>query len=193
MPERLTPTELLELTKKHFLDTFAQKEKPIYSYLPQHVHQVATWAERILTTQPEANSQVVRLAVWLHDIGHVLGQEDTDHAVKSEVESKRFLTENGLDTKTIEAVAHCVRAHRNRDIPPSTPEAKIIAAADSASHFTDINYIIHCQEGIKTYALEKLERDYRDVGLISGLQEQLTPLYQAWKQLLAVFPETKKD
>jgi len=189
-PEHLIPKEtVLEQARQHFLETFARRENPVYPYLPRHVNQAEGWAERILADYPRADRQVVMLSIWLHDVGWAIGENDVDHAIKSETEANRFLAEKGVPPETVARVAHCVRAHRNRDVQPETLEAKIVAAADSASHFTDINYIVHCADGIKDYALDKLERDYRDVGLLPGLQERLTPLYLAWKQLLTVFPD----
>jgi len=51
-----------------------------------------------------------------------------------------------------------------------------------------LSSIVHCGDGHKDYALGKLERDYRDISLIPGLKEKLTPLYEAWKPLLEAFP-----
>lgn len=180
--------KVIEEAKAHFLRAFEERE-PIYPYLPRHVAEVGKWAERILQDYPGADEEVVRLSVWLHDIGHTTGDREIDHAVQSEVESRSFLSKMGLDSEIIEQVAHCVRSHRCRDIQPETIEAKILVAADSASHMTDINYIVHASDGLKKYALEKLERDYKDIGLFSELQEELTPLYEAWKQLLSAYPD----
>jgi len=188
--EALAPKDTIEeQAKQHFAKFFSKRENPIYPYLPRHVDQAEKWANIILADYPEADRRVVILAIWLHDIGWAIGEDSLDHAVKSEEETFRFLTDNGLSPETVSKVAHCVRAHRNRNIHPETLEAKIVAAADSASHFTDINYIVHVTDGIKDYALGKLERDYKDIGLLPGLQEKLTPLYLAWKQLLSVFPD----
>lgn len=175
--------------REHFLEMFSKRENPVYLYLPRHVEQAAKWTERILVDYPYADRQVVMLSIWLHDIGWAIKEDDIDHAVRSETEVIRFLPEIGVSQSRVARVAHCVRAHRNRDIQPETLEARIVVAADSASHFTDINYVVHCTDGIKDYALGKLERDYRDVGLLPGLQEELAPLYLAWKELLTVFPD----
>lgn len=80
----------------------------------------------------------------------------------------------------INEIAHCVRAHRCKDM------------ADSASHFTDINYIVHLtsQESDydRHYVEDKIERDYRDIGIFPELKKELTPIYKAWKKLIKVFP-----
>lgn len=180
--------ELVEKTKAHFLKTFKNKKDPLYAYLPKHVAEAEKWADKILQKYPEADEGIIFLSVWLHDIGQATGDGDKDHAVKSETETRRFLSKLGLAPEKIEKVAHCVRAHRCKDVQPETLEARILAAADSASHMTDICYIDMASEKSKEAALEKLERDYRDANLLLGLREEITPLYKAWKKLLNAFP-----
>lgn len=89
----------------------------------------------------------------------------------------------------IEKVAHCVRAHRCNDVQPDTIEAKILAVADSASHLIDGPYIHMGKRVGKEEVIAKLERDYRDIGLLPNIKKELTPLYKAWKNLLEILPE----
>lgn len=180
---------MINKAKSYFLKTFKKKKNPIYPYLPRHVTEVEKWTKKILQNYPKADKKVVLLAVWLHDIGHVVRGQSDDHAVKSEAEARRFLSGLKISSEMIEKVAHCVRAHRCREVQPRSLEAKILAVSDSASHLTDFNYLVHIQDGERDYALGKLERDYRDVGLLPNLKNELTPLYKAWKQLLEVYPE----
>jgi HD superfamily phosphodiesterase len=179
----------LKKTKKCFLEAI-KNGKPIYDFFPRHVAEVEKWAKRILKNFPHADEEVVLLSVWLHDIGQADGDYSQDHAIKSEKEARRFLSSLKLPSEKINQIAHCVRAHRNKDIKPKTLEAKIVAAADSASHMTDINYLVMLQDGIsKKEVLEKLDRDYRDIKLIPQLKRGLEPLYFAWKKLLEIYPE----
>ena len=188
--------EIIEKTKQHFLDTIkATDPASMYPYLPRHVIEVEKWAKKLLQKHPEADKEITLLSVWLHDIGQAIGNKDDDHAVKSGDEANRFLPELGLDKERIEKVFHCVRAHRCKDVQPETIEAKILAVADSATHMTDINYIVHLSDKSgnwgrsKEWVLEKLERDYRDIGLFPEFQKEIRPLYEAWKQLLNVYPD----
>ncbi len=181
--------EMIEKAKLHFLESFKRKKNPIYYYLPKHVAEAEKWAKKILQKYPEADKEIVLLSVWLHDIGQATGDNDNDHAVESEIETKRFLAEIGMKPEKVEKVAHCVRAHRCKDVQPETLEAKLLAAIDSVSHMTDFCYIDMTSEKSKELTLEKLERDYRDIGLFPELQKQITPLYEAWKKLLSVYPD----
>jgi len=182
--------KFVNLAKQHFLSTFGKADPNIilYSYLPKHVAECEKWARRVLKNHSEANQEIVLLAAWLHDIGQAFSPKDEDHAVKSEREARRFLSEIKYPSNLLDKVAHCVRSHRNKDVQPETIEAKIMAAADSASHMTDICYIDMAQNAGKDVVLSKIERDYRDVGFFSDLKEEITPLYHAWKQLINIFP-----
>jgi len=180
--------KIIDKAKSHFLRTFKKDRSPIYPYLTRHVVEVEKWAKKILRNHQEGDEEVVLLSVWLHDIGMAIGNKNEDHAVKSEIETRRFLSKMELSPEKIEKVAHGVRAHRCKDVQPKSLEAKILAAADSVSHMTEINYIVHLSDGLRDYALAKLERDYRDAGLFPELQKEITPLYKAWKKLLSVYP-----
>lgn len=181
--------KLVLQARKHFLVTFNKTKNPIYLYLPRHVAMVEKWARNILFDHPEINKNVLLMSVWLHDIGLLFWDKGKDHAIKSETETKRFLLEIGIKPEIINEVAHCVRAHRGRDVPPESLEAKILAAADSASHLTDFNYLVQMSQGQRDYTLGKLERDYRDICVFPKLKKELTPLYLAWKKLLAAYPD----
>ncbi|WP_339105189.1 HD domain-containing protein [Haloterrigena salinisoli] len=100
-----------------------------------HVQRVETLAETLLDRYPtdEIDGQVVTLAVYLHDIGRekeASGEID-DHATWGAEEAGRILEDGGADPATIDAVAHCVRAHRySNEIEPETLEAEIVSDAD---------------------------------------------------------------
>lgn len=178
--------DLVDKTKQHFLES-VKKAGSEYNYLSRHLTQVEKWAIKILQRKPEADKELVMLGVWLHDIGQVVGDKQNDHAINSEAEAKRFLGKEEADNELINKVAHCVRAHRCKDIQPETLEAKIVAVADSASHMTDIVYIDMASKGNIEDAKTKLERDFRDEGLFPELQRESRPLYEAWKKLLEIF------
>lgn len=110
-----------------------------------------------------ADKEIVLLGVWLHDIGHLIGNSNVDHAINSEIETRKFLSRIGYEKQKIDEVAHCVRAHRCKDIQPETIEAKIVAACDSARHMTDYIYTDIAMQGNIDKAKSKLERDIRDV------------------------------
>lgn len=179
--------EIISKVKYYFLKTFERSKKG-YPFLPRHVEKVEKCCEKFLNQYPNANKEVVILSVWLHDIGQNIDNSNDDHAVQSEIEARKILSSLNCDKKLIEMVAHCVRAHRCRDVQPQSIEAKILSVADSASHMIDINYIIHLADKPKSWVIDKLERDYRDMGMFPEIQKEFKPIYEAWKALLNAFP-----
>jgi len=164
----------------------------IYPYLLKHIEEVEKWTLIILEDHPEADKETVLLSVWLHDIGHTFGDKQIDHAEKSAYETLEFLDQMGASREKIINVTHCVRSHRCKDVIPNSLEAKILATADSASHLTDVNYIIHAQEGDLEYAKGKIRRDLRDIEqfqlLNPKLLEQLQNIGRGWETILANWP-----
>jgi uncharacterized protein len=180
--------EKVEEAKKYFVE-LVEKEKDIYGML-EHVKIVERWANHILEKHSEADREVVLLGVWLHDTGIYPLNKD-DHAVVGEKKAVNFLKKIKLEEDKIRKVAHCIRAHRCRDIMPATIEAKILACADSASHLLDFAYLdIIMKNKIKNSnysALDKLERDFRDLGNFPEIKKELSKLYETWKDLLVEF------
>jgi HD superfamily phosphohydrolase YqeK len=173
--------------KKHFLEVY--ESSPVkYRTFPHHVDVVAKWADKLCDLHPEADRDVAVIASWFHDLGHFLG-EDGDHAVISEKAAKEFLEQEDLTDEKKQGILHAVRAHRNRDVEPKTIEAKIVCCADSASHLTAEVYLNVLSDTSKEVTLGKLERDYRDLSEFPEIKEELTPLYQAWKDVINSFPE----
>lgn len=177
---------LIEQTKNHFLELYKQSgDKNPY---PEHVTTVEGLAKKMLKDYPNAEKEILLLAVWLHDIGAFLGDREI-HEINSEKEARKYLATLCLDGDKIEKIAHCVRAHRCKDVQPITIEAKILAVTDSASHLIDGPYINMKLKFGKNAVLEKLERDYRDIGLLPKVKKELMPLYKAWKNLLEILPD----
>ena len=178
--------DIVKKVKEHFFKVYEKSGCKI-DY-PEHVRLMIKLIDKFLKQFPEADREVLLISAWFHDIGDVLYGETIDHAVSSEKEARKFLEENNYDKNKIEQVAHCIRAHRNKDVRPETVEAKMIAVVDSASHFLTAGvYIGRLNKGRD--ALSKLERDYADFDLLPGIKQELTPLYQAWKKLIEVYPK----
>ena len=159
-----------------------------------HVTEMEKWAKYMLEKHPDADKDVVMLAVWLHDIGHYPLPKEIDHAVRGEERAKEFLEKENFDPEKTKKVLHCVRAHRCRDVQPETKEAKIIAFIDSASHSTDL---VTFPDMVNVYketkkVLDKLERDFKDLEFFPEEKEKLRELYEAWKTLLKAIENTSR-
>jgi len=180
-------SKILEKAKENFLKMIVDFGSDPY-HLGKHVPEVERWAKYMLGKYPEADKEVVLLAVWLHDIGHYPLPYEGDHAARSEAVAKAFLEKEKYPEEKISRVLHCVRSHRCSDVMPKTLEAKIVAFCDSASHMTDDIYFDMSRddkkEGREFRAYAKLERDFRDLSSFPEVKKELVGLYEAWKKLL---------
>lgn len=181
----------IEKTKEFFYKKVKDFGSDPYHLLP-HVPEVERWANFVLEKHPEANKEIVILGVWLHDIGHypIL---NIDHAITGEKIALEFLKSINLDKVKIERVAKCVRRHRCKDILPEAIEEKIIAFSDSASHMTTPMYFDMMMRDKNdpnpaVYdAINKIERDFRDLSYFPEIKEQMRELYEDWKRLLITY------
>ncbi len=98
-----------------------------------HIERVYAMAERLALAEG-ADLEIVRAAALLHDIeGSAPGGENrANHHQQSAEIAAEILQKEGWAEDKIEAVQHCIRAHRFRDDrePPVTIEAKVIFDAD---------------------------------------------------------------
>ncbi|WP_158058362.1 HD domain-containing protein [Halorussus halophilus] len=98
-----------------------------------HVQRVARLAET-LAEQYDPDERVLFAAVWLHDVGRAKEDdgEIEDHAEWGAKEAADILADLDADPETIEAVQHCIRAHRySNDVEPQSREAEILSDADN--------------------------------------------------------------
>jgi len=98
-----------------------------------HVLRVYRLAER-LAAEEGADLEIVRAAALLHDAEGTApgGEERGSHHHQSAEFAGQVLRAEGWPDARIEAVQHCIRAHRYRDTsePPASIEAKVIFDAD---------------------------------------------------------------
>ncbi len=104
---------------------------PVHDF--NHIRRVLALAERIARTEG-ADLEIVRAAVLLHDAADAApdGQSDRPtHHLSSAEFAREVLAAEGWPPERVEAVAHCIRAHRFRgNEAPQTLEAKILFDAD---------------------------------------------------------------
>jgi uncharacterized protein len=106
---------------------------PVHSF--NHVLRVYRLAERLAKAEG-ANLEIVRAAALLHDSrGSAPGSETAaraQHHIASAIFAGEVLRQEGWPEDRIEAVQHCIRAHRFRakGEKPATIEAKVLFDAD---------------------------------------------------------------
>ena len=113
---------------------FDERVLPAHDW--HHVERVEVLADRLAADRADVDGTVLGLAVLLHDVGRPaedVGEID-DHAEWGAREARRVLRdlEVDVDAETIDAVCHCIRAHRySNDVEPETPAAKVLSDADT--------------------------------------------------------------
>jgi hypothetical protein len=131
---------------------------------------------------------------WLHDIALVNVPECNTHGThhtKGYKAAKDILLKHDVDIEKAEIIAQCVLRHRNtEEYPAVTKEQKIIAAADSMSHFKSIVYFTYhfynpgkSLADMVEYSLGKLERDWQDISIIPEIAESCRGEYEVLKRL----------
>ena len=168
--------------KEYFLSSIG-KFPDIYN-LKSHISVLEKWVKKMKERYPSLDEEIILLAVYLHDVRHYPVNPSEDHAIISEKIAKEFLKKEKYNSEKTIAVLHCVRSHRCKDVLPETPEAKAFAFIDSAGHMTDRLYLDMVKEGKSQKALDKLERDFRDLAIFPEIKKEIEPIYSAWKVLI---------
>lgn len=105
---------------------------PVHDF--EHIRRVLALAERIGAAEG-ADLEIVRAAVLLHDAAgaesHGGGQARAAHHHTSAEFARQVLEAEGWPADRLEAVLHCIRAHRFRgDEAPRTLEAQVVFDSD---------------------------------------------------------------
>jgi uncharacterized protein len=99
-----------------------------------HVERVRRTAEKIASTEKDADLFIVDASAILHDIARIDEVDSTGndcHAEKGSRMAYDFLTANGLDEESADRIRLCILSHRYRnDHVPDSIEAKILYDAD---------------------------------------------------------------
>lgn len=188
--------EVIEKAKAKFYQMVAEFGSDPFYLLP-HIPEVEKWARYLLKKHPEADEEIVFLSAWLHDLGHYPVPTEIDHAIRSEERVKDFLESENYPKDKMDKVLHCVRAHRCRDVMPTSLEAKIIACVDSASHMTESMYFDMAMQDKRNNqefrVYPKMERDFRDLAAFPEVQDKLKDLYKSWKDLIKTYEKIDFD
>ncbi len=134
--EKLRPGEAVESLIREKLWNVAASyySEKDWAHGKNHVQRVLENALRIGKIEG-ADLDVVEASAILHDIfvykeTHS-GIEEFRHEVEAAKEARRILSELNFDEEFVEAVSHCILAHRKRRGPePETIEAKCLFDAD---------------------------------------------------------------
>lgn len=146
-----------------------------------HQKEVVNAAEKLLKLY-KADREVVIIACWLHDISKYKAPKDkksfnkihANHHIDSADFARKFLKRYKLEEELIERIAECVLRHRNSTpYEARTKEEKIVAVADTLSHFMSVFYFTYFKfyphdemMDMAKSQIKKMQRDWRDLNLL---------------------------
>ena len=175
------------------------KSSPLDWFFELHQKEIMISANKLLKEYPDADKNVVLLSCWLHDLGHfkakTLDQVDAvkpDHHLVGAKMAKKFLSKYKLPKDQVDKIINCILCHRGSEpYAPKKLEEKIVAVADTLSHFQSIFYLLFFKIYPK-YSLDefvvlqkaKLKRDWRDLSLLPKAQEMVENKYDFFLQML---------
>lgn len=163
-----------------------------------HQKEVVKYAEKLSELYPQANKQIVLISCWLHDIGHYYAKDGKEiielkkkHHISGAEIADEFLKQYGLGQGEVDKIKTCILRHRNNEeYRAETLEEKIVVVADTLSHFGSIFYFVyfkfhpeHSLERMVKDELEKLDRDWRDLGILPEARRLVEAEYKTFKRL----------
>lgn len=167
-----------------------------------HQKEVAESANDLLKLYPQADKKIVLVSCWLHDIAHYYAKNEKEilavkknHHIDGAKIAKEILLNYKLSQTEIEKIKNCVLNHRNHEnYEPKTLEEKMVAVADTLSHFRSIFYLTyfkfhpeHSLEEMVKADLEKTDRDWRDLGLLPKSRKIAELEYKTLKKMLSTY------
>lgn len=140
-----------------------------YGIWTHHITEVVAQSKR-LAPLFDADIVIVELAALLHDYAGVKhGAFYRDHEVYGAIEAERLLQQFMYPQPMIDAVKHCIVAHRaSKRVERRSAEAECLANADAVAHIENVPSLLYLayvqqQQGIdggRRWVRSKLERSY---------------------------------
>ncbi|KKR08044.1 MAG: hypothetical protein UT32_C0004G0018 [Parcubacteria group bacterium GW2011_GWC2_39_14] len=160
-------------------------------FYPVHLLAVEKNAKYLLKKMPDADSLVILLAVWCHDLQRIHGLPG-DHQKAGAEETKRFLPQFGVSKEIIKKVADIVALHDFDARAPKSLEAKILVCADAMSHFDNSFYVWLISSWLqrkkfsmkqaKKDLVEKIELDFNKRIFFEFAKKKLEKKYKLFKE-----------
>lgn len=160
-----------------------------------HVFVVSEYAEKF-AKRFGAKEDLAMAASMLHDIADAeMSRFNPEHDKQSIEIALQLLKELGFTDQEIETIIDAIRYHGCRDgNSPSSLEGKVMATADAVAHlstdFYDYAHEVMSKAGksfeeITSWALPKIERDYRSKIFFEDVRAGVSGNYQRVKALFS--------
>lgn len=173
------------------------KKNNCFWFYQMHQTDIIKSAKKLLKLYPKADRKIVLISCWLHDIAYYSAKNWQDilkirkiHHIKGAEIAERFLGKYGLKKEEILKIKNCILRHRNiNNYQPKNLEEKIVAVADTLSHFESLFYFTffksfpQCslEKMVKT-TLKELEKDWQDIKILPKASKLIKEKYKILKQ-----------
>lgn len=147
-------------------------------FVTWHLEIAEKIAEELLSAYPQANADMVRAMVWLHDYGKIL-DFDGQYEQKYVDAGRDKMIEIGFESGFAQAVADNIAlADTKTDLDKAPIEVQILSSADGCSHLVG--------PFVRLYWWENPQKPYEDI-----MTENIRKLTVDWQKKV-VLPEAKK-
>lgn len=177
---------------KKFVEKECKKPTSKYGFEPFEYHFVPMVKHaKILAKKLSADTEVVELAAWLHDIGSIKNGRKDHHKTGAKIAEKKLI-ELDYPRDKIKLIKKCIVNHRgsvnnNRE----SLEEKIISDADAISCFDNLPGLFKAayvfedltQGEARVSVRKKLERKYKQL-YFKESKDMVRDKYKAMKEIL---------
>jgi hypothetical protein len=174
--------ELVEKFRKHVIDLSNNTKEFVHHewFVKYHLNLIEEIALELCDMHREADRNIVRTLVWIHDYAKILDKEKEHDAVMFQKGKEKLLEfgfENGFADKVIEYLAIFERK-MEVDLHEAPIEVRIASSADGAAHLIGPFWSIYFKENSDKSIEELMESNRKK-------------LKKDWERKI-VLPEVKK-
>ncbi len=180
---------------RNIVEEACLKDSNIFGYgiWTHHITQVARNG-KLLAEIFKADLEIVEIAALLHDYASVKDRAlYKDHHIHGQIEAEKILRNFSYPEEKIEAVKHCIAAHRGSvPMERKSPEAECIANADAVTHIEQVPSLLHSAYVLKKMGIDngtkwvryKLERSWNKLNF--QVQELIREKYESALKILTI-------
>lgn len=142
-----------------------------------------------LSVRLGVNPVVVEMALWLHDIGRLLG-DGKEHHIQGSFYAEEALNILGIEKDIIQKICHCIKFHRaNQNPSGDADEVKIVASADGITNIrypSLLYYFAFNRKGLSFEAglkeiQSKVDRSFKKISDFA--KQEIEKEYQQWQDI----------
>ena len=147
-------------SRSEMISALESTEKALNDYRLEHTRRVVKLAKRI-SKEMKADTKIITLAAWLHDISKPGISRVENHGIKSAKVAAEILESQGFDKNTIDRVEDTICKHVGLTLETQLEpiEAQILWEADKLDKLGIVGYL----QGVLNWARMDVEKTMNDL------------------------------